>query len=103
MAISPDERRFLKDWEEQRKGGKASYVGVYTFGLFIMLYMGFVVLGLFAGLPFIKVKWLLLIGVISLVGAISLAFYLWRNRQRRFSGIIRRELEQLPPDVTPLS
>lgn len=73
-------------------------MGVYTFGLFILLYMGFVVLGLFAGLPFIKLHWLLLIGIVSLVGALVLTLYIWKQKQSRFAGIVRRELANLPTD-----
>jgi protein-S-isoprenylcysteine O-methyltransferase Ste14 len=94
MALSPDERRFVKHWEEQRKGGKGSWVGVYTFGFFILLYMGFVAFGLFMGLPFIKPVWLLLIGLVSLTGAISLALYWWRRNQQKFRQIVHREIRE---------
>ncbi len=92
MALSPDERRFLKSWEEQRKGGKASFVGVYTFGLFILFYLASIALGLFSGVPFIKLIWLSLIGVGALVGAFVLSLVLWSWQQKKFSAIIRREL-----------
>jgi fatty acid desaturase len=94
MALSPDERRFIKHWEEQKKGGKASWVGVYTFGFFILLYMGFVALGLFTGLPFIKAVWLLLIAVVSLTGAVGLALYWWRRNQQKFRLIVHREIQE---------
>lgn len=105
MAINPDERRFLKHWEEQRKGGKASWVAIYTFGFFILLYMGFVALGLFSGLPFIKAVWLLLIAGVSFFGAIGLALYWWRRNQQKFRLIVYREiqagqLQETSPDQT---
>ena len=92
MALSPDERRFLKSWEEQRKGGKASFVGIYTFGLFILFYLASIALGLFSGIPFIKLIWLSLIGIIALASAFSLSLFLWSWQQKKFSTIVKREL-----------
>lgn len=92
MALSPDERRFLKNWEEQRKGGKAGFVGVYTFGLFILFYMGFLAVGLFSGWPFLKASWLVIMGICAFTGALAAAHFLWVSQQKKFSSIIRREL-----------
>lgn len=92
MALSPGERRFLKNWEEQRKDGKAGFIGIYTFGLFIMFYMGFLAVGLFSGWPFLKVSWLITMAVCALIGAFVAANVLWVQQQKRFSSIIRREL-----------
>jgi hypothetical protein len=92
MALTPEERRFLKNWEEQRKGGKASFVGVYTFGLFIMFYMGFLAVGLFSGWPFLKVNWLVIMGICALAVAFLVANLLWVWQQKKFSSIVRREL-----------
>lgn len=92
MALTPEERRFLKNWEEQRKGGKTSFVGIYTFGLFIMFYMGFLAFGLFSGWAFLKASWLIIMGISALVGAIVAANWLWIRQQKKFSAIVRREL-----------
>ncbi len=97
MALSPEERRFLKSWEEQRKGGKVSFVGIYTFGLFILFYMGFIVVGLFSGWPFLKAIWLIIMALCSLFGALFFSHFLWRNQQKKFSSIIRRELADKAP------
>ena len=94
MALSPEERRFLKNWEEQRKGGKAGFVGVYTFGLFILFYMGFIAVGLFSGWPFLKVTWLVVMAIAALLSALGVSLALWRVQQKKFSAIIRRELAQ---------
>jgi uncharacterized membrane protein (DUF485 family) len=94
MALSPDERRFIKNWQEQRKDGKASYVGVYTFGLFILFYMAFLAAGLFGGWPFLKVSWLVNMGIAALVSAFLLSQLLWRMHQKRFSRIIQREMAE---------
>ncbi|MCU0388864.1 MAG: hypothetical protein MUE71_09690 [Chitinophagaceae bacterium] len=94
MALSPDERRFLKNWEEQRKDGRTSFVGTYTFGLFILFYMGFIAVGLFAGWPFLKRSWLVLMALGALLTAFGVAWALWKYQQKKFSAIIRRELSQ---------
>ena len=97
MAISPEERRFLKSWEEQRRGGKKSFVGVYTFGLFILFYMAFVAVGLFSGWPFLKASWLVLMAFAALAGALGLSLFLWSFQQKKFTAIIRREMTASRP------
>ncbi len=96
MAITNDERRFLRYWQEQRRDGKSRFLVTYCIGLFIMLFMAGVAIGLFSGLPFIKVG--ILLGWV--VGAAVLAFFisnwLWRRQEARFQAIIRREV---PPDL----
>lgn len=94
MALNPDERRFIKSWQEQKKDGKGSYIGVYTFGFFIFFYMAFIATGLFGGWPFLKVSWLVIMGVASLIAALSFSLLLWRINQRKFSRIIQREMAE---------
>lgn len=101
MALSPGERRFIKNWEEQRKGGKAGFVGVYTFGLFIMFYMGFLAVGLFSGWPFLRASWLITMAVSALAGAFIASHVLWVRQQKKFSSIIRRELNASGENGTP--
>jgi uncharacterized membrane protein (DUF485 family) len=92
MALSPDERRFIKNWQDQRKDGKASFVGAYTFGLFILFYMSFIAVGLFGGWPFLKVSWLLIMGIAAFFAAFLFSNLLWRMNQKKFSRIIQREM-----------
>ena len=93
MAISQEERRFLRSWEEQREDGKRSYVTTYTIGFFVLYFMAGVAAGLFSGLPFIKVG--LLLGWAA--GAVVLAFitarFIWHRQEKKFTAIIRREME----------
>jgi protein-S-isoprenylcysteine O-methyltransferase Ste14 len=91
MAISTDERRFLRSWEEQREGGKWTYVGTYTFGFTIMLFLGSIALGLFMSLPFVKPIWLILISIFSVVGGFLLSIGVWQHNERKFRKIIKRE------------
>lgn len=95
MAITSEERRFLKSWEEQRKGGKAEFVAIYTFGLFILFYMGFIAVGLFSGWPFLKAVLLIAMGIGALLSALGVSLILWLVQQKKFSSIIRREMSAL--------
>jgi hypothetical protein len=92
MAISSDERRFLRSWEEQREGGKAGYVATYTFGLTFVIFLSSIAVGLFANLPFIKLYLLVIISVASLVSAFFISVVMWNTKQKRFRDIINREL-----------
>jgi hypothetical protein len=93
MAITADERRFLRFWEDQRKGGRGSFLIAYGVGLFFLIYMGFVAIGLFSGFPFVKLLWLLLIGLISFCGSLVWSFYIWNSLQKRFKSIVKREVK----------
>jgi len=93
MAISKEERRFLRSWEEQRQDGKRSFVLTYTIGLFILYFMIGVAIGLFSGLPFIKVWLLLGWGLSSLLLAFISSFLYWRQKEKKFTQIIQREMK----------
>jgi protein-S-isoprenylcysteine O-methyltransferase Ste14 len=95
MAITTEERRFLRSWEEQRKGGKKSYVATYTFGLTFLIFLCCVALGLFLSLPFIRVSWIVIIAISSVVLALLLSVLIWSIQQKKWRRIINRELEQL--------
>lgn len=92
MAITAAERRFLRSWEEQRKGGKKVYVGTYTFGLTMVIFLSSIALGLFLSLPFIKFFWLTAIAISSVISGFILATLIWKGHQKRFRQIINREL-----------
>ena len=94
MAITAAERRFLRSWEEQRKGGKKAYVATYTFGLTFLIFLCFVALGLFLSVPFIKASWLIIIGISSVVLAFLIAIMVWSMQQKKWRHIILREMEQ---------
>lgn len=94
MPLSPAERRFLRNWEEQRQGGKASFVGIYTFGYFIFIFMCGVALGLFSGLRIVRPGLLIGWAIVSLIGAVIAAFISWQRFQRRFQAIVRREVAE---------
>lgn len=94
MALSPVERRFIKNWQDQRKDGKGSYLLAYSFGLFILFYMSFIAAGLFGGWPFMQVAKLVIMGIISLAAALLVSNLLWYSNQKKFRNIIQRELRE---------
>ena len=94
MAITVAERRFLRSWEEQRKGGKKAYVATYTFGLTFLIFHCFIALGLFLNIPFIRLHWIIMIAVSSCILALILSFVIWNIQQKKWRRIITREMEQ---------
>lgn len=92
MPLTAAERRFLRNWEEQRHGGKSMYVLVYTLGWALVIFMTSVALALFMNLPFIKLQWIVIMLVGAIVGGLLLALGLWKRCQRRFRRIIEREI-----------
>ena len=92
MAISAEERRFLRSWEEQRHGGKRVYVATYTFGLTFLIFLCAIALGLFMNLPFVKLYVLIAIAIASVVGAFLLAIFMWSSQQKKFRRIVNREV-----------
>jgi hypothetical protein len=94
MAITAEERRFLRSWEEQRKGGKKVYVAIYTFGLTLVIFLSSIALGLFLNIPFIQLYWLAFIGIASIGGAFGLSILMWNQHQKKFRKIINREMAQ---------
>jgi hypothetical protein len=94
MPISAAERRFVRNWEEQRKGGKASFVAIYTFGYFIIIFMTGIALGLFTSLRFVTLPLLSGMAFVALVAGIGFSFLHWNRSQKKFRNIIQREIEE---------
>lgn len=84
MPLSAGDKRFLKNWEEQREGGKKVFVSIYSVGLTILIFLCAVALGLFMNLPFIKLKIIEIIGASSVVAAIALSFFIWYRQEKKY-------------------
>lgn len=95
--LTPKERRFLRSWEEQRKGGKRSYYLLYIIAGTIVTSIGvaFVQSMLRFGLP---VR-LWTIPVISFFVATGLTWYSWKSNEARFKSLIKREMENANPPM----
>ena len=94
MSISASERRFIRNWEEQRKGGKGSFIAIYTFGYTIIIFMTGVAIGLFTSLRFVTLPLLLGMAVTALVAGIGLAIFMYSRNQKKFRNIIQREIDE---------
>lgn len=92
MAISADERRFLRAWEDQRQGGKNVYVATYTLGLTLVIFLCCVALGLFLNLPFIRLYLIIGIAIASVISGFALSIIMWNRQQKKFRRIIDREV-----------
>ena len=92
MPISAAERRFIRNWEEQRTGGRTSYVFLYTFAYTMVSFITSIAIGLFLSIPFIKAIWLVLIGFISIILGFIIASVSWQQKQSKFQKIIKREM-----------
>lgn len=90
--LTNDERRFIRTWEEQRKGGRTSYYLLYIIAGSVVLTIGvaFVLSMVRFSLP--KNIWI--IPVISLLLTVFLTHVSWTRNERRFKALIRRELDR---------
>jgi hypothetical protein len=90
--ITDKERRFLRQWEEQRQGGKLSYVLLYTvIGTFITAIVFSIGMVIFYRIVFAsRAFWIMLAA--AFVFSFILTFYSWISSEKKFRKIIRREI-----------
>lgn len=90
--LTAKERRFIKYWEEQRVGGQRPYLTLYIIaGTFIST---LVVFFLFAMLGIDLEGYIWLVPVIGLVSVTVISVVSWKNNEKKFKGIIKREMEE---------
>lgn len=96
IMLSIKEKRFIKYWEEQRKGGRGPYLILYTIvGTLIIAILLFVVLLLGIGL-FLNPLILWVVPASSLAAALIIASSTWHLNELKFKKIIRREIDENP-------
>lgn len=90
--LSSKEKRFIKYWEEQRKGGRWPYYLLYIpAGTFMCtIVVSFLILMTVIG----AVEYLPHIATISLVGITIATIVAWNKNEKKFKGIIRREIKE---------
>lgn len=90
--LTTSEKRFIRYWQDQRKGGRWSYLTLYILaGTFIASIVIFFLLSVFM----ISVKayvWAIPASGFVIVGVIS--YLSWVANEKRFKSIIRREVEE---------
>jgi hypothetical protein len=90
--LTPTEKRFLKYWEEQRKGGRSQYYLLYILaGTFIASIVTIFVSMMF-GMGFPDYVPLFIVGSFVIVTVATVSS--WAVNEKKFRAIIRREVEQ---------
>lgn len=93
--LTTEEKRFIKHWEEQRKGGKYKFYLLYILaGTFIAaLVLSFLFSIIIS--PLFRIDFALVaIIVIAFLLVTFLTIMTWYRNERRFKRIIRREIEE---------
>ena len=90
--LNTEERRFLRNWEEQRKDGKAPYFLLYIIAGTIVMTIGvFFVASMFT---FGRPKHLWPIPLISTILMTTYTSLSWKRNEKRWKFLIKREMEQ---------
>jgi hypothetical protein len=92
-VLTTTERRFIRHWQEQREGGKLSYILLYSvIGTFICTLILSVFLVLFFQIVFGSFPfWIVVVSgfLISFIASWST----WTRNERKLQQIIRREVQ----------
>ena len=90
--LTASEKRFIKSWEEQREGGKVKFYLLYILmGTFVAtLTLSF--LTQILSMALVENFWFILLGSFCIV-TIATVFGWWRN-EKKFKGIIQREIKE---------
>jgi hypothetical protein len=99
LLITRREKRFIRSWQEQREGGKWTYYLLYTFaGGFIISLLSYILILWILQIRVPKPYWIL--PVFGVSAAAVIAVLVWRTNEKKFKGIIRREIK-LDKDISP--
>ena len=99
LLITRTEKRFIRSWQEQREGGKWAYFLLYTFGGgFIISLVSYILILWILQIRVPKPYWIL--PVFGVIAAAFIAVLVWRSNEKKFKGIIRREIK-LDKDISP--
>ncbi len=90
--LSAKEKRFIKYWEEQRTGGRWSYFALYIpVGTFLC---SVITAFLFSMLSYVGREYFVSVAVVSAVLSVTITILTWKNNERKFKAIIRREVKE---------
>ena len=93
--ITPEDRRFLKQWMEQREGGKKSYLLHFVLvGAFIFTLIISVITFLFFQVVFGTWLFWLILGI-GFLGSYLLVLLSWNKNEKRFKVLVQRLKEYL--------
>ena len=88
--LTASEKRFIKNWEEQRQGGKVKYYLLY---IFVGAFPAILVLSFLASMfgAFNKL-WITI--PLSFAVSTSYTIYTWNANEKKFKAIIQREIKE---------
>ena len=91
--LTTTERRFIRQWEEQREGGKLSYILLYSIvGTFIATLILSVFLVLFFQIVFGTFPFWMVV-VSGFLISLGTAWFTWNRNEQKLQQIIRREVD----------
>jgi drug/metabolite transporter (DMT)-like permease len=88
--LTPAEKRFIRQWEDQRTGGKWKYLAFYTFCWTFIFLVSPILLGIFFSLfSFLDLyNWPFLAVVLLIAaGAFALSHYIWEKNEKRLGEL----------------
>lgn len=89
-VLSDKEKRFIKYWEEQRTGGHWAYFALYIpVGTFLCSVL---TAFLFSMVSFIEINSIVGLVITGALLSTAITITTWFNNERKFKGIIRREV-----------
>jgi len=94
VAINKDERRFLRHWEEQRKGSRLGYYALFiVIWFFTSMLCLFFIFNSFVQIKKNGIDKLYMMTAASVVMSIIITHYTYWKNEKKFKSIIRREME----------
>lgn len=91
--LTPSEKRFIRYWEDQRKGGRWPYYIMYILaGTFIVGILISIVIIWFMQDKIRPPYWR--IPVAAFVTSIAITLFSWNNNEKKFRNIIKREIRE---------
>ena len=90
--LTTSEKRFIRYWQDQRKGGRWSYLALYSLvGTFIASLLLFFLLSVFM-VRASEQFWIIPVAGFTIVTIISVLA--WNTNEKKFRKLIRREVEE---------
>lgn len=88
--LTKEERRFLRSWEDQRKGGKLPYFLLYIIAGTIVMTIGVGFVWSMVNFALPKPLWA--IPLTSFILSSAYAGLTWKRGERKFKELIKREV-----------
>lgn len=92
--LSPEEKRFIRQWEDQRTGGRTFYIILYTFTWSFIIFLAPLVVSVFIDIySFFQLDrlplWLAIL--IALIAGFIVSSRQWRKNEAKWRSLLERE------------